>query len=43
MRVHTAGGTIYYAQKEKPNGELVNGPLRIKPGRLSVSRTFGDF
>ena len=48
-RIHSAGGQIYQTATtsagnpetgEKP--EVIIGPIRVLPGRLSVSRTFGD-
>ena len=43
-RVLTAGGKIYRTEMTKVEnaGERVIGPLRIFPGKLSVSRTIGD-
>ena len=29
-------------KKAKPEPEYIIGPIRVLPGRLSVSRTFGD-
>lgn len=53
-RILKAGGKIYRTQiqtitlendktEEIEKEEIVNGPYRVFPGRLSVSRTFGDF
>lgn len=53
-RIMKAGGKIYRTQiqtislesekgEEVEKEEIVNGPYRVFPGRLSVSRTFGDF
>lgn len=53
-RIMKAGGKIYRTQiqtislesdkgEEIEKEEIVNGPYRVFPGRLSVSRTFGDF
>jgi len=53
-RILKAGGKIYRTQiqtlslesergEEFEKEEIVNGPYRVFPGRLSVSRTFGDF
>jgi protein phosphatase 2C family protein 2/3 len=53
-RIMKAGGKIYRTQiqtislesdrgEEVEKEEIVNGPFRVFPGRLSVSRTFGDF
>lgn len=44
-RIEKAGGNIYQTASlfcVYQNGEVVNGPWRVFPGRLSVSRTFGD-
>ena len=49
-RITTNGGHIYqtqstakvYDQNGKLRNQTVVGPLRVFPGRLSVSRTFGD-
>ncbi|EAR93523.2 serine/threonine phosphatase 2C (macronuclear) [Tetrahymena thermophila SB210] len=46
-RIIEAGGRIYQSQQTtKPDSEgitkTIYGPLRTLPGRLSVSRTFGD-
>lgn len=45
-RIIRAGGSIYQNAMSCPlvkNGEIVkNGPFRVSPGRLSVSRTLGD-
>jgi serine/threonine protein phosphatase PrpC len=46
-RIITSGGQIYHRTAITPtnNGadpEVVVGPLRVLPGRLSVCRTFGD-
>lgn len=53
-RILGAGGKIYRTQiqtisleeergEEVEQEEIVNGPYRVFPGRLSVSRTIGDF
>lgn len=53
-RILKAGGKVYRTQiqtislesdkgEEYEKEEIVNGPYRVFPGRLSVSRTFGDF
>lgn len=53
-RILKAGGKVYRTQiqtvslevekgEEFEKEEIVNGPYRVFPGRLSVSRTFGDF
>ena len=44
-RIELSGGKLYKAQSLLPiyqNGMRVEAPWRIMPGRLSVSRTFGD-
>ena len=44
-RIELSGGKLYKAQTLLPvyqNGMRINAPWRILPGRLSVSRTFGD-
>ena len=44
-RIELSGGKLYKAQTLLPvyqNGIRINAPWRILPGRLSVSRTFGD-
>ena len=44
-RIEAAGGTIYQTQSLFPlyqNGKEIEIPWRVLPGRLSVSRTFGD-
>ena len=44
-RIKKAGGTVYQSPSIIPiyqNGKKVNLPWRVLPGRLSVSRTFGD-
>ena len=49
IRIQAAGGKIYrtqtFAKAAAHPGEkdlYVQGPLRVFPGRLSVSKTFGD-
>ena len=46
LRIIKAGGSIYQNQMNYElvqNGEILkNGPFRVFPGRLSVSRTIGD-
>lgn len=49
IRIQAAGGKIYrtqtFAKAASHPGEkdmYVQGPLRVFPGRLSVSKTFGD-
>ena len=49
IRIQAAGGKIYrtqtFAKASSAPGEkdlYVQGPLRVFPGRLSVSKTFGD-
>jgi protein phosphatase 2C family protein 2/3 len=46
-RIITSGGQIYHRTAITPTNqgwqpEIVVGPLRVLPGRLSVCRTFGD-
>ncbi len=44
-RITKAGGKIYQTPTIFPlfqNGQEISGPWRVLPGRLSVSRTFGD-
>ena len=45
LRIEKAGGSIYQTQTFIPiyqNGKKIEIPWRVDPGRLSVSRTFGD-
>ena len=45
LRIETAGGKIYQTPSLLPlyqNGKEIDIPWRVFPGRLSVSRTFGD-
>lgn len=37
------GGKIYRNKTKLPDGTEVVGPFRVFPGRLSVSRTIGDY
>ena len=44
-RIELSGGKLYKAQTLLPvyqNGMKINAPWKVLPGRLSVSRTFGD-
>ena len=44
-RIELAGGSIYKSKSVIPlyqNGKQIKIPWRVNPGRLSVSRTFGD-
>lgn len=41
-RVYLAGGKIYQSSGKNKQGNTVLGPFRIEPGKLSVSRSFGD-
>ena len=44
-RIEKAGGTVYQTPSLFPlhqNGKEIEPPWRVLPGRLSVSRTFGD-
>lgn len=45
QRILKAGGQVYQNQNimlAGPGGPVTCGPVRVIPGRLSVSRTFGD-
>lgn len=53
QRITAAGGQVYQTitaqsveqkdkSKKKVDPEYIIGPIRVLPGRLSVSRTFGD-
>ena len=49
IRIIKNGGQVYQSQtvingteKESLNGQILFGPFRVLPGRLSVSRTIGD-
>lgn len=48
QRIADAGGQIYQTATVASSGdpnvlpEIIIGPIRVFPGRLSVSRTFGD-
>lgn len=44
-RIIQAGGQVYQNNNillSGPGGPTTQGPVRVMPGRLSVSRTFGD-
>jgi len=41
-RILAAGGEIYQTAAPVSKSEVIIGPYRVLPGRLSVSRTFGD-
>ena len=44
-RIIKAGGKVYQSNAINPNiqgAQPILGPFRVFPGRLSVSRTFGD-
>ena len=43
-RIERAGGKIYQSNVINPSNQAqsILGPVRVLPGRLSVSRTFGD-
>ena len=41
-RIKNSGGQIYQSQSLIPLGQKISLPWRVLPGRLSVSRTFGD-
>jgi len=45
VRILKAGGQVYQNNNimlAGPGGPVTQGPVRVIPGRLSVSRTFGD-
>ena len=46
-RIIERGGKIYqttaYTQTEDGVHDMIVGPLRVFPGRLSITRTFGDY
>lgn len=41
-RIEKANGKIYQSLFKTKNGGTILGPWRINPGKLSVSRSFGD-
>lgn len=41
-RIVEGGGKVYQSTITTANGQSISGPFRVSPGRLSVSRTFGD-
>jgi protein phosphatase 2C family protein 2/3 len=41
-RIKENGGNTYHTKGFDQTGKFIRGPLRVWPGRLSVSRTFGD-
>ncbi|CAK84759.1 unnamed protein product (macronuclear) [Paramecium tetraurelia] len=41
-RIIKGGGQVYQTHGVNEDGQPVLGPVRVNPGRLSVSRTFGD-
>jgi len=44
-RIELAGGSVFQSSAIVPlyqNGKMIEMPWRVNPGRLSVSRTFGD-
>ncbi|CAD8125690.1 unnamed protein product [Paramecium sonneborni] len=41
-RITKAGGQLYQTHGLNEEGKLILGPVRVNPGKLSVSRTFGD-
>ena len=44
-RIESAGGSVFQSSAILPlyqNGKMIEMPWRVNPGRLSVSRTFGD-
>lgn len=42
-RILENGGDIYQSMITTKSGAVIPGPYRVHPGRLSVSRAFGDF
>jgi protein phosphatase PTC2/3 len=43
QRIERSGGRIYQSTAQISPDQQILGPFRILPGRLSVSRSFGDF
>lgn len=41
-RIEANGGKVYQSNVNTGNGKSTQGPMRVFPGRLSVSRTIGD-
>ncbi|CAD8125316.1 unnamed protein product [Paramecium sonneborni] len=41
-RIIKAGGQVYQTHGINEDGLTILGPMRVNPGKLSVSRTFGD-
>ncbi|CAK91754.1 unnamed protein product (macronuclear) [Paramecium tetraurelia] len=41
-RIIKGGGQVYQTHGVNGEGQTILGPMRVNPGRLSVSRTFGD-
>ncbi|CAD8056757.1 unnamed protein product [Paramecium sonneborni] len=41
-RIERGGGKLYQTHGLNEDGQDIVGPIRVMPGRLSVSRTFGD-
>ncbi|CAD8104011.1 unnamed protein product [Paramecium primaurelia] len=41
-RIIKGGGQVYQTHGVNGEGQPILGPIRVNPGRLSVSRTFGD-
>lgn len=41
-RIFESGGKVYQSVSDTSDGPTPTGPFRVYPGRLSVSRTFGD-
>jgi protein phosphatase 2C family protein 2/3 len=41
-RIEKANGKIYQSIIKTKSGVTIPGPFRINPGKLSVSRSFGD-
>ena len=42
QRIEEAGGSVYQSSAKTKSGNIIYGPHRIHPGKLSVSRAFGD-
>lgn len=41
-RIEKYGGTVYQSNIVNKKGEVISGPFRLMPGKLSVSRAIGD-
>ena len=42
QRITSAGGKVYQSILKTKSGTTIPGPFRLLPGKLSVSRSFGD-